>query len=105
MLEMVTVETMTNGLKKILRCIVCGGLAEKCHIHSRGAGGPNDGWNILFLCRREHSLQHQLGWREFLYIYPIVKEELVKRGWEIEDVFGRFLMTHSKMRAAQSKPD
>lgn len=52
------------------RCEVCGGPAEAHHIVSRGAGGTNDSWNILWLCRKCHRFWHDVGWVRFLAWYP-----------------------------------
>jgi 5-methylcytosine-specific restriction endonuclease McrA len=40
------------------------------HIVSRGAGGTDDDWNLLSLCRRCHADVHQIGWVRFVARYP-----------------------------------
>jgi len=38
---------------------------DKHHIVSRGAGGVNDEYNILHLCRQCHTIFHARGWVSF----------------------------------------
>jgi hypothetical protein len=62
--------------------IICGSRnVDKCHIKSRGSGGSDEESNILIMCRRHHSEQHQIGWRKFCNKYEIVLLELEARGF------------------------
>lgn len=49
-----------------------GGLLECAHIVSRGARPDliDNTANLLMLTHNEHMLQHEIGWDEFLKIYP-----------------------------------
>mgnify|MGYP007070235973 CR=1 FL=1 len=49
-----------------------GGPLELAHIVSRGADEIHRDccWNTMMLTHEEHMLQHQIGWTEFLKIYP-----------------------------------
>ena len=69
-------------------CVACGTTqnVDPCHIQSRGAGGPDEHWNVLPMCRRHHSMQHQIGWIRFGIIYPTVRRALEMRGWKIEKI-------------------
>lgn len=52
------------------------------HIRSRGAGGADEGWNLLRLSDRVHVLvQHTKGWGEFMRRYPHLR-------WKIEKALG-----------------
>lgn len=63
------------------QCIICGRRADKCHIKSRGSGGGDAWWNILWMCRTLHVKQHKMGWRTMSRKYPIIAEALRERGW------------------------
>ncbi len=80
-------------------CLACRKhtVLESCHVRARGAGGPNDAYNIIYMCHASHQAQHRWGWRKFLDKYPCVKEELESRGWVIEDVLGRLRMWHARL--------
>ena len=52
------------------RCEVCSGPAEPHHIVSRGAGGREEAWNLLYLCRMHHRHCHDVGWVKFVGWYP-----------------------------------
>ncbi len=49
-----------------------GGVLELAHIVSRGADEIHRDccWNTMMLTPEEHRKQHQVGWNEFLKIYP-----------------------------------
>lgn len=49
-----------------------GGALDKAHIVSKGADEIHRDccWNIIMLTHEEHMMQHQIGWDEFLKIYP-----------------------------------
>lgn len=52
------------------------------HIISRGAGGPDETWNILHLCHKHHiEDQHQHGWENLLKGFPhlIEKYEIAQK--------------------------
>lgn len=77
-------------------CLACGKVpTDICHIRSRGAGGKDEPWNLIPLCRADHALQHFQGWERFLMSYPHVKKIIEKKGWEITHMYGKYLMTHS----------
>ena len=42
-------------------CELCNDPAEPHHIYSRGSGGCDCDWNVIYLCRRHHDEAHQLG--------------------------------------------
>jgi hypothetical protein len=49
-----------------------GGNIERAHIVSRGSDSSDieKAWNWIALLHEEHMQQHQIGWDEFLQIYP-----------------------------------
>lgn len=71
-----------------MSCIICNKPADKAHIKSKGSGGGMEKENILDLCRLHHRLQHDKGWSYMMDRYPEIKEELNKKGWEINNLFG-----------------
>jgi hypothetical protein len=86
-------------------CVACGRMnPDRAHIRSRGAGGPDSDFNIILLCRMHHSRQHTVGWGKFCLEYPSVKSELLKKGWEIDYLFGTFKMFHSLLAPIDGVP-
>lgn len=65
-------------------CIVCGKKSDACHIRSKGAGGGEEDWNLLSMCREHHSEQHRLGWSKFVSRHKVVEDELRRKGWRFE---------------------
>ena len=43
------------------RCELCGQPADRHHIITVGAGGPDEPWNYLYLCRVHHVELHYVG--------------------------------------------
>lgn len=67
-------------------CEACCGVADDSHhIVSRGAGGGDEDWNLMPLCRRCHREVHTLGWVEFVKRNPRT-EQAVRRA---RDMAGR----------------
>lgn len=44
--------------------------------------------NLINMCRKCHSLQHQIGWVKMCEKYPLLKRVLKLKGWEIVEEFG-----------------
>lgn len=67
------------------RCLIC--LKYPCdahHIVSRGAGGGDEEWNLLSLCRKHHQLWHSMGQKSFCAkFYDRLVRWLVFHGWAI----------------------
>ena len=73
-----------------MSCLVCGASkTEKHHIRTRGAGGPDDEWNLLDLCRFHHQEAHKIGVITFIEKYLAVQSYINENGWQIEELFGR----------------
>lgn len=63
-------------------CVICGGHpVDACHIVSRGAGGPDESWNVIPLCRNHHQMQHKLGFVRMMEKFPPLNFRLKKLGW------------------------
>ncbi len=65
---------------------------ERHHVKPRGAGGPDDDYNILKLCRVCHDRWHYRGYCDFFEEYPHVLDILEKRGWELVDMLGKICL-------------
>jgi len=71
-------------------CEACGSsqAVDLAHIKSRGAGGDNSKENTIYLCRRDHSFQHQSGFYQLSLFRPRLREVLKLKGWQFVDEFG-----------------
>jgi len=68
------------------RCVACGRVgSDPHHIQSRGAGGPDAEFNILYLCRQHHTEVHQIGYRRFCDKHMQVELVLQSKGWQFDD--------------------
>jgi len=65
-------------------CVICGKKGEAAHIRSKGSGGDDTMENLLSLCRKHHSEQHQSGWFAFAMRYVGVVYLLEDKGWVFE---------------------
>lgn len=76
-------------LLKTLACIVCGKRpVDLCHIRSRGAGGPDEPFNLYPGCRSHHQEQHRLGIVTFAVKYGQVWQYFKSLGWEWMEIPG-----------------
>lgn len=72
--------------KEAVKCLICNSSqTDKCHIKSRGSGGKDDNWNLIYMCRFHHTAQHQYGWKKFTEEFPIVGDKLKEMGWEFNE--------------------
>ena len=63
-------------------CLLCGVIpTDECHIKTRGSGGTDDDWNLVYLCRRHHREQEDSTHTEFAKKYPLFKKALEQKGW------------------------
>lgn len=65
------------------QCLACGrtGIMDRCHIKTKGSGGPDEPWNIILLCRLHHVEQHKIGIITFVSRYEVIWTQLKKHGW------------------------
>ncbi len=83
-------------------CFICGQPgSDKAHIISRGAGGSDEDYNIILLCRTHHSNQHYIGWKQFSIMFPCIESELIKRGFKRCEIKGSWY--HPKERMITEK--
>jgi hypothetical protein len=96
---------MNSALHKKIKsqpCLACGNSkVDPAHIRSRGAGGPDEEFNLLPLCFKDHRLQHDRGWKAFIAKYPHVGAELIARGWHGFEYEGVFRLVHPKLEKTQ----
>ena len=85
----------TEGEK--MKCVICGKPADRCHIKTRATGGSDAFFNVVYLCRAEHILQHKLGWHQFCLLHPILMRELKNKGWSFVDRFGVMKIEHDEL--------
>lgn len=72
-------------------CLACSRPADDPdHIRTRGAGGGDTVENVAPLCREHHAERHHRGVRHMWTKYPMFRVGLQRRGWEIEEIFGRW---------------
>ena len=73
-------------LIKSMMCMACHAMppSDPAHLKSRKAGGGDQMWNLIPLCRKCHSEQHTIGLRRFVDKYKIPVKfdpEPMRRGW------------------------
>ena len=70
-------------------CIVCGNTpSDQAHLKSVGSGGTMDEFNLIALCRRHHSEQHQIGFVRFIGKHKHIYSILRSKGWHLVTEFG-----------------
>ena len=89
MIEKITRKVDEAVLEKFrnMPCDICGRQppGDPSHIRSRGAGGPDEDWNLVAMCRECHTQWHHFGWATFCRRRPIASFVLMKKGWEMEN--------------------
>jgi len=71
------------------RCSVCSAIAtDQHHIKTRGSGGSDEEFNLVYLCRWHHTEIHQIGADRMVRKYKRFESILLAKGWIIEEVFG-----------------
>lgn len=79
-------------------CIGCGkSPVDLCHIISRGAGGPDEDFNLYPGCRSCHQVQHRVGIVSFFSMLPRVRRYFEGKGWRLEEIVGRMKLVHEKL--------
>jgi len=74
-----------------LPCICCGSPppSEAHHIKTRGSGGKDDFFNLIPLCKLDHTMGenawHRIGSITFLKRFPWVADYLRQLGWTIQE--------------------
>lgn len=63
-------------------CVACNARgAEAHHVRSKASGGPDEPWNLMSLCRTDHTHIHKLGLSAFAFKNSGVKRWLIAQGW------------------------
>ena len=65
--------------------------SDPAHIKSRGAGGKNEDWELMPLCRPCHIMQHKVGWKKMAEMFPGVLDELDIKGWSYDAIHKKWL--------------
>lgn len=72
---------------------------DPCHIRSRGSGGPDAEFNLIRMCRKHHSEQHQIGWLKMIAKYhPLLMVALMAKGWRLDREQG---LTHKSLQRGE----
>lgn len=78
-------------------CIICGSSpCDPCHLKTVGSGGDDTEENVVPMCRRHHSEQHNLGIKSFYDKYFLFRLAVKERGLKFENVFGKWYLTSSQ---------
>lgn len=79
-----------------VRCVACSRVAD-CfhHVKTRGAGGPDEPWNLMPLCQAHHNEIHMKGNNWMVTKFPDVAEWLFAKGW-LFDLFRKKWLPPSK---------
>ena len=92
---------MKSALRKWIKsqsCAACGeSKVDACHIRSKGAGGPDEAFNLVAMCREHHIMQHKLGWGAYLNRFPEVWVKLQQMGWTWFDCVGKAKLWHERL--------
>lgn len=78
-------------------CVICGKVADPCHIKTFGSTRIDAEWNLIAMCRIHHSKQHRIGWQKMMEEHYIVKFYLLEKGWTWEIVNGKFYLFNEKL--------
>ncbi len=71
-------------------CVICSKTpTDRSHVKTEGSGGIWEESNIIQLCRPHHIEQHKIGIVTFTKKYPSVEDELKRKGWKVEEIFGQ----------------
>lgn len=79
-----------------MTCQCCGKDFEKLdthHIRSKGAGGKDETFNLIDVCRKCHTEIHSKGYFSMCSNNATLLIELNKRGWTLQKVLGRYKLT------------
>lgn len=92
---------MKPSLKKWIKsqsCAACGeSKVDACHIRSKGAGGPDEEWNLYPGCRSCHQEQHRIGMATFIHRHKNVRAYFESKGWTVETIVGKQKLCHGKL--------
>ena len=81
-----------------MTCIICGAHGEKHHFKSRGSGGTDDEWNIMYLCRKHHTEFHRIGATTFVNKYAQVRNWMIYNKWEFNEFKNKWMRYEYRSR-------
>lgn len=66
-----------------IACVVCGSMGTTVahHVITKGAGGPDELWNLIPLCHTHHHEVHRVGRDTFFGKYDRAYAWLLHYGW------------------------
>jgi len=69
-----------------MRCLACRFRGcDPHHLISRGAGGPDEVWNILPVCRIHHAEIHVVGLEKMAAKHILIFNFLKSHGWKFDN--------------------
>lgn len=75
-------------------CIICRSVpSDPCHLKTYASTLSDDEFNIFELCRTHHVEMHKIGTFTFIEKYPTFKKSVINKGWKIETVFGKKILS------------
>lgn len=70
-----------------MSCLICSNNeSDRHHVKTRGAGGTDDDFNLMNLCRIHHVEIHKIGNTRFAVKYYKAKHWLTDNGWAFNEV-------------------
>jgi 5-methylcytosine-specific restriction endonuclease McrA len=73
-------------------CVACNSKgAEAHHVRSKAANGPDESWNLMALCRQDHTHIHKMGLDSFASKNIGVKRWLLANGWYFCEVRSKWV--------------
>lgn len=81
-----------------MNCIICGLSGERHHVKSRGSGGTDDDWNIMYLCRKHHTEFHLIGSTTFVNKYAQAYKWMFDNKWEFNEFKNKWMRYEHRSR-------
>ena len=72
-------------------CLICGYVGVDIHhVKTRGAGGPDEAWNMVKLCHGHHQQLHTMGDKKFSEKHGVYREWLTKNRWKVNPITNKW---------------
>ena len=82
--QVITKNRALLGTYHAKQCVICGVQGcDPAHIKSQKSGGDDKDENLMALCRRHHTEQHQISWIGMAEKYTVIAFHLAEKGWKI----------------------
>lgn len=83
---------MNKFSEQPFNCLSCGRfLVDLHHVKTQGAGGNDENYNLMPLCREHHTEVHTIGLNSFSERYIKVYQWLINNGWEFFELTGKWI--------------